>query len=196
MLEYVDANSTGVTIELANDIAVSEQVEIRKGITLDGKGHTISGADDYSIPSNDTGKKYLVACYAPVTIKNVNFVGNNNAKFGLQFYKADGAKVTDVTFKNFDLGLCVNAANVTATGTIAQENIAWGGINVSYSSNVTFANPGFDASAATLSGVAMIYSDPSDVTNANAKGATIAIAAPAGWTNQSTNGYLIYAPQN
>ena len=80
-------------------------------------------------------------------------------------------------------------------GTITQENIAWGGINVSYGSDVTFANPGFDASNATLIGVSMIYSDPSDVANAQAKGQTISIAAPSGWSDQSVGGYIIFAPQ-
>lgn len=56
---FVNPDSTDVTIELANDIAVSKQVTIKKAITFDGKNHTISGAEDYSIPAHASDPQAL-----------------------------------------------------------------------------------------------------------------------------------------
>lgn len=159
----------GDTIQLTADIELDKQVSLPQGVTLDGQDHTISIKDDVTWSADDSYKYMILADKSNVAIKNVTMDAENNAYGCIQFYATTDGKVENVTLKNAqNLGLMVNASQVTATGTITLDGNGWGdAINVGWGSNITNVEScSLDVSEATLVGVDKIYADETDVKNA------------------------------
>lgn len=192
-------DNTNKTVTLESDVELSEQVTVPAGVTLDGDGHTISVADDVTWSSDNSSKYMLLCSGANSTVQNVILDAENNASGCLQFYKATGGKVADITLKNAkQLGLMVNASTVTATGTIELSGNGWGNvINVGWGSGITDVETcSFDASNATLVGVTSIYTDATDKTNAGnneESGSKFTISAPSNFVQVDTDESSGYA---
>ncbi len=174
-------------ITLTQDVELSSQVTISdNNVTIDGNGHTISIANSVNWATDNSSKYMLLITGNNVTIKNVTINAENNASGCVQFYGATGGKIEgDVTLQGAKhLGLMVNASTVTATGTLTYLGNGWGNaINVGWGSNVPEASKScsFDASDATFPVSVPVYTDDTDVMNADGK--NIAIEAPKGYEN-------------
>lgn len=165
------ASATEKTITLINDVTLKSQVTLPEGVTLDGGSHKITAvASESQKWSSANGSKYMILANAANTvIKDVTMDANHNAYGCIQFFKTTDGKVENVTLKNAqNLGLMVNASQVTATGTITLDGNGWGDvINVGWGSNITnVGSCSLDVSKATLVGVDKIYADETDVKNA------------------------------
>lgn len=163
------ASATGLTdktITLCDDVTVTNQniesiganeavVTLSDGWTLDGQGHTITAATDWTKEKNNHILG-VTAATTGVTIKDVTVVGNANTKHGINAWTAttpEGTQagkltLTDVTIKDCGTaGMVVQNTEVTATGLITSGN-AWGAVNVdskgSPKLNLTNANLGED----------------------------------------------------
>ena len=179
LAEAVDAAADNAIITLLKDTTLATRLDIDKSITLDGGNNTIKADPSGTWPNNNDDKHLINVSAENVTIKNVTLDGDSKkGNFGLQYYTASGS-IEDVTIKGFaGCGLLINASDVTATGNLTLENCGYDNkINVGYGSGISPAHDvSFNASAATLTGVASIYYDDSDETNAGEK--TITITAP------------------
>ena len=126
----VAAAKAGDTITLLQD--VEESVTISKNLTIDGAGKTITGM------ITTDGKSLRV------TIKNVNFVGNN----GEHFYAVKSADaylltIESCTAKNYKYGfLYANSNNYNiAVKNVTVENCTdYGAYTISVSGSATFEN--------------------------------------------------------
>ncbi len=171
-VEALDEN--GGTITLLADVELSEQVTLPANTTLNGADHTISVADDVTW-SDANGSQYMLLCSGDgITIEDVTVDAEGVAYGCVQFYASKEGTLTDVTLKNAqELGLLVNASQVTATGTLTLAGNGWGDvINVGWGSDIpeTATKSSFTATNATLVGVSSIYSDEDDVENAGEDG--------------------------
>ena len=166
------ADENGV-ITLTQDVELSSQVIISENkITIDGKGYTISIKQGVTWSTDNSSKYMLLITGDNVTIKDVTINAESNASGCVQFYGATGGRIEDnVTLQGAkQLGLMVNASTVTATGTLTYLGNGWGNaINVGWGSNVPGApeSCSFDASGATFPVSVPVYTDESDVTNAD-----------------------------
>jgi hypothetical protein len=187
-----------MTITLLKDVEITSQISIPANVTLDGAGHSIiattEGETQWSIAN--PSKYMLLVSTDNVTIKNLTVDGNSKTgTCGVQFYLAANGKLENVTVKDTqNLGLNINASDVTATGTITLSENGWGDIiNVGWGEDITTTRTvcSFDYSAATVSAT-LVYSDSGDLSHAAAKNATIEIKAPtSGWIvlNDGSKGY-------
>ncbi|MGN8938414.1 hypothetical protein [Bittarella sp. HCP28S3_D9] len=126
----------GTTVELTEDIAVSEMVYLRAdGVSIRGGGHTITAADNFQMGSH--GQINLVKVEADgVTLEDLQLVATAANKHALDIWGADG-----VTLRNVELDhsaaktgapLVNNSSNVTIEGTfraVTGEN-SWYGVNL------------------------------------------------------------------
>lgn len=173
----VDAlGEEGDAITLLADVELSEQVTLPANTTLNGADHTISVADSVNAWSSENSSKYMLLCTGTnTTIQNVTVDAEGNAYGCIQFYATTGGKVENDTLKNAqELGLLVNASQVTATGTLTLAGNGWGDvINVGWGSGIpaeTEKSSFTVAEGAKLVGVSSIYSDEKDVDNAGGAG--------------------------
>ena len=175
------ADENGV-ITLTQDVELSSQVIISEDkITIDGKGYTISIKQGVTWSTDNSSKYMLLITGDNVTIKDVTINAESNASGCVQFYGATGGRIEDnVTLQGAkQLGLMVNASTVTATGTLTYLGNGWGNaINVGWGSNVPEApeSCSFNASDAIFPVSVPVYTDDTDVMNADGK--NIAIEAP------------------
>ena len=190
----------GGAITLLADVELSEQVTLPANTTLDGDDHTISVADSVNAWSSENSSKYMLLCTGTnTTIQNVTVDAEGNAYGCIQFYATTGGKVENVTLKNAQqLGLLVNASQVTATGTLTLAGNGWGDvINVGWGSGIpaTATESSFVADGAELVGVSSIYSDKQDVGNAATASKNISVTAPEsfGKAKNSEDGSVVYA---
>ena len=197
-VEALDEN--GGTITLLADVELSEQVTLPANTTLNGADHTISVADGVNAWSSENSSKYMLLCTGTnTTIQNVTVDAEGNAYGCIQFYATTGGKVENVTLKNAQqLGLLVNASQVTATGTLTLAGNGWGDvINVGWGSGIpdTATESSFVADGAELVGVSSIYSDKQDVGNAETASKNISVTAPEsfGEAKNSEDGSVVYA---
>ena len=172
-------------IKLTANIELTEQLSIPEGVTIDGGGNTISIANDITWSTSDPTKYLILVSGNNVTIKNVTLDADNNAAGCLQFFKAEGGKIENVTLANAKehyLPLNVNGSKVTATGYLNVEGNANNGkdyvINVGCGTSATGNASSFDISSATLDGVAFIYADKTDLANSSNE---ISITTPEGY---------------
>ena len=162
-------------ISLTEDVELSEVAVLTEGTTLKGNGHTISVADDVTW-SDANGSQYMLFCSGDgITIEDVTVDAEGVAYGCVQFYASKEGTLTDVTLKNAqELGLLVNASQVTATGTLTLAGNGWGDvINVGWGSGIpaeTEKSSFTVAEGAELVGVSSIYSDEKDVDNAGGAG--------------------------
>lgn len=134
----VSEAKSGDTIQLTANIELDAQVSLPEGVTLDGQNYTISIQDGVTWSTDNSSKYMILADKSNVAIKNVTMDAENNACGCIQFYATTDGKVENVTLKNAqNLGLMVNASQVTATGKITLDGNGWGDvINVGWGSNI------------------------------------------------------------
>lgn len=175
-----EAVEAGKNIVVTADFTTHAQLQITKAITVNGNGHTISAANDWTGTANEN--KHLLSVIGDdannVAIKKLT-LDSNNAAYGAQAYCVEGTTLTNVTLKNSKgAGLTVNGSTVTANGLTTSGN-AWGGVNIDkgtgVTDNTTFT---FDANS-TFAEASPVYSD--DATQ-------VAVTAPEGWAKAATPG--------
>ena len=196
LLEVAANGVSGVEYVLAGNVQLDATLVIAAPITLNGNGKTVS--------TTYADSDIIVVTSDNVTLKNIVVDGKISetaeAVKGVQFYNVNDCAVADVTVKNVTkVGLLINAADVTATGTITLENTGWSDamqINVGYGTDATNDACVFDFSAATLVGVTEVYADAGDNTRATANGVTITITAAEGWAvnAEAAEGVTSYKP--
>lgn len=175
-----EAVAAGKNIVVTADFTTNAQLQITKAITVNGNGHTISAANDWTGTANEN--KHLLSVIGDdannVAIKNLT-LDSKNAAYGAQAYCVEGTTLTNVTLQNSKgAGLTVNGSTVTANGLTTSGN-AWGGVNIDkgtgVTDNTTFT---FDANS-TFAEASPVYSD--DATQ-------VAVTAPEGWAKAATPG--------
>ena len=148
------------TITLVSDVALSAQIVLPEGVTLDGGGYTIS-TEANSTWTGDANKHLLGINNDNVKIQNVTLDSNNSAS-GVQAYCATGVELTNVTILNSKgAGLTVNGSTVTASG-LTISGSGWGGVNVDTGSNVT-DNSKFILTSGELSDTLQIWSELNEI---------------------------------
>ena len=175
-----EAVADGKNIVVTADFTTDAQLQITKAITVNGNGHTITAANDWTGTANEN--KHLFSVIGDeannVAIKNLT-LDSNNAAYGAQAYCVNGTTLTNVTLQNSKgAGLTVNGSTVTANGLTTSDN-GWGGVNIDkgtgVTDNTTFT---FDANS-TFAEASPVYSD--DATQ-------VAVTAPEGWAKAATPG--------
>lgn len=127
---------------------IDSSIEVRREVTIDGGGHTLSftGLENAEGNIDDGLILYKKAIVQDITIDAAlqdptKWVGT----YAIQVYNNDeGATLTDVTVKNANAGILVNSSNVTLSGTIDVSDNGFGGIELSN------GTPSLDASDATI----------------------------------------------
>lgn len=201
------ASAADKTITLINDVTLESQVTLPEGVTLNGGSHKITAvAPESQAWSSTDGSKYMILANAANTVINdVTMDANHNAYGCIQFYATTGGQVKNVTLKNAqNLGLMVNASQVTANGTITLDGNGWGDvINVGWGKNISgVTSCSFDVSEANLVGVDSIYADAGDVERAKRATSSggsdpITITIPAGLVPVSSgDAGIAFAPTN
>lgn len=175
-----EAVEAGKNIVVTADFTTNAQLQITKASTVNGNGHTITAANDWTGTANEN--KHLLSVIGDdannVAIKNLT-LDSNNAAYGAQAYCVEGTTLTNVTLKNSNgAGLTVNGSTVTANGLTTSDN-SWGGVNIDkgtgVTDNTTFT---FDANS-TFAEASPVYSD--DATQ-------VTVTAPEGWAKAATPG--------
>ena len=176
-----DKGKNNIRINLASDIILTAPVLFTQtGMTLDGKGKTVSVADDfadnYSVVLGN-GNANLAEAF---TVKNLTLDNGAKAK-GLNVYKMTKVTLENVTLKNSaGAGLVVNSSDVTASGLVTENNVS-GGVNVGRAASDETNNSSFTllGSDNNLQEAAPIYVDKDDVALIDAaEGQTITITSP------------------
>ena len=98
-------------IELLKDVECNGQVLLPEGVTLDGKGYSISASETANIAN---GGFIQTATNADnVTIKNLTVNTNGKAKHGIQYYCVTGGKVDNVIVNGgYYTSIIVNGSEV------------------------------------------------------------------------------------
>lgn len=179
-----EAVEAGKNIVVTADFTTNAQLQITKAITVNGNGHTITAANDWTGTANEN--KHLLSVIGDdannVAVKNLT-LDSKNAAYGAQAYCVEGTTLTNVTLKNSNgAGLTVNGSTVTANSLTTTGN-AWGGVNVDKGSGVEADTVfTFDA-ASTFAEAAKVYSDAGNVI----------VNAPEGWACTQVNGKYVWA---
>ena len=124
LAEAITAAQSGNTITLLGEVTVSDKVTISKeGITLDGNRHSITVSTE--VPSTGDAQdippvnSVLEVTANNVTIQDVELIdgataGQGKVKHGVQFYNAEGGRLSNVTVTNTAwTGVLVNGSDVT-----------------------------------------------------------------------------------
>ena len=127
--EAITAATTGDKIELNKNITLTKMVFINKGLTVDGKGYTVTAP--YSRTQDGLDNAVLTINGDNVTLKNVTTANTStNVKpHGVVVHNARGVVLENLTLKGGRAGVTIVGSGVTAKN-IHTEGNAWGGINV------------------------------------------------------------------
>ena len=101
----------GGTVEIQNNITVTQPIVIQKTLTIDGNGYTIAGSTDWTSTSGNQTMFTAQFAAGKLTLKDIDL--NNGPKYGVQAY--DGATVilNNVSITGFRYGgVLVNGGNV------------------------------------------------------------------------------------
>lgn len=124
------------TIELANNIVVTQKVNFDKEVILDGNGFTLTSpfAGPGVANSNNTP---IGVSGTNVVIKDLIIDGiGSTSLHGINAYLANNLLLENVTIKNYRAELVVNGSSVTVNN-ITTLNNSWGGINIDQGLGVT-----------------------------------------------------------
>lgn len=111
LISAISSVSEGETITLQNNITVKAPIVIQKQVTIDGKGYTITGSNDWTSTTGNQTMFTAQLSAGKLTLKNINL--QNGPKYGVQSY--DGATVilNDVSITGFKYGgVLANGGNV------------------------------------------------------------------------------------
>ena len=92
----------GGTVEIQNNITVTQPIVIQKELTIDGNGYTIAGSTDWTSTSGNQTMFTAQFAAGKLTLKDIDL--NNGPKYGVQSY--DGATVilNNVSITGFRYG--------------------------------------------------------------------------------------------
>ena len=143
-LDFISDGSSSVTIELDKDITVKNKIDIKKNVTLDLNGKTITASENVG----NAGERAPVVNVTGGNVKIMNgtIKAGPNTKHVLNIWKADGVTLEDLTLdyngvvKNGNdkdpngtgAPLVITGTNVTVTGSLNLKETAnsWYGMNV------------------------------------------------------------------
>lgn len=132
----IDEATEGDEIRLEKDVTLgSPTIRIRKSVTLDGNGKTVSTTAVVPSPRSSANGVYnaaFIVLASDVELKNMIIDGEatNGTAHGVVVDQGlSGVKLTDITTKNGAAGVIINASSV-AVKNITTSNNGWYGINV------------------------------------------------------------------
>ena len=189
-------------IDAEDPIALTSQVVLSEGLTLDGNGKTLTIVTPTSGASVGD-KAALLVTGDNVRIENLTVEGGrtgnkadaenawNSGEYGIKIYDSTGVVLDNVTVKGMQAGVLVSSSVATMNGTITVGENIWGGIEVSKGTNA-----GLDASSLTVNGtiessnteVPVLWIDGrEDGNTVTGSGVDVLtkIDAPTGYTNQT-----------
>lgn len=175
--------SDGSTIHLSGNITnITEgdlPIEIKKAITLEGNGYTLSGT---FTSGGGTALKHLL----DITSDNVvirNLTVEKAFRSGINVTGVTGVILENIVSRNnASVGLTVNGSEVTATNLTTSGNGWKAGVNIDKGQNVT-SEPIFTFSNSTFGEDVAIYSDEAD-----APLSYVVAPANSGWTKHANQG--------
>lgn len=118
----------GDTIELDSDLTITEQLTLKKAVTLNGNNHILSP----NFAKTDTANNSALGIQASgVTVNDLVEDGVNGINLhGMNVFNASGVSINNVTVKNNDYtGLVVNGSKVVVDNLTTATN-GWGGADV------------------------------------------------------------------
>lgn len=175
--------SDGSTIHLSNDITgITESdlpIEIKKAITLEGNGYTLSGT--YTSGGGTALKHLLDITSNDAVIRNLTV--EKAFRSGINVTGVTGVILENIISRNnASVGLTVNGSKVTATNLTTSGNGWKAGVNVDKGQNVT-SEPIFTFSNSSFGEAVAIYSDLAD-----APLSYVVAPANSGWTKHANQG--------
>lgn len=92
----------GGTVDIQNNITITQPIVVQKELTIDGNGYTISGSTDWTSVSGNQTMFTAQFAAGKLTLKDIDL--NNGPKYGVQSY--DGATVilNNVSITGFRYG--------------------------------------------------------------------------------------------
>lgn len=175
--------SDGSTIHLSGNITnITEgdlPIEIKKAITLEGNGYTLSGT---FMSGEGTALKHLLDITSnDVVIRNLTV--EKAFRSGINVTGVTGVILENIVSRNnASVGLTVNGSKVTATNLTTSGNGWKAGVNVDKGQNVT-SEPIFTFSNSSFGEDVAIYSDLAD-----APLSYVVAPANSGWTKHANQG--------
>lgn len=175
--------SDGSTIHLSGNITnITEgdlPIEIKKAITLEGNGYTLSGT--YTSGGGTALKHLLDITSNDVVIRNLTV--EKAFRSGINVTGVTGVILENIVSRNnASVGLTVNGSKVTATNLTTSGNGWKAGVNVDKGQNVT-SEPIFTFSNSSFGEDVAIYSDEAD-----APLSYVVAPANSGWTKHANQG--------
>lgn len=175
--------SDGSTIHLSGNITnITEgdlPIEIKKAITLEGNGYTLSGT--YTSGGGTALKHLLDITSNDVVIRNLTV--EKAFRSGINVTGVTGVILENIISRNnASVGLTVNGSKVTATNLTTSGNGWKAGVNVDKGQNVT-SEPIFTFSNSSFGEAVAIYSDLAD-----APLSYVVAPANSGWTKHANQG--------
>lgn len=175
--------SDGSTIHLSGNITnITEgdlPIEIKKAITLEGNGYTLSGT--YTSGGGTALKHLLDITSNDVVIRNLTV--EKAFRSGINVTGVTGVILENIVSRNnASVGLTVNGSKVTATNFTTNGNGWKAGVNVDKGSGIT-SEPVFTFSNSSFGEAVAIYSDLSD-----APLSYVVAPANSGWTKHANEG--------
>ncbi|WP_304247035.1 Ig-like domain-containing protein [Parabacteroides gordonii] len=175
--------SDGSTIHLSGNITnITEgdlPIEIKKVITLEGNGYTLSGT--YSSGGGTALKHLLDITSDNVVIRNLTV--EKAFRSGINVTGVTGVILENIVSRNnASVGLTVNGSKVTATNFTTNGNGWKAGVNVDKGSGIT-SEPVFTFSNSSFGEAVAIYSDLAD-----APLSYVVAPANSGWTKHANQG--------
>lgn len=174
--------SAGSTIHLSGNITgIAEDdlpIEIKKAITLEGNGYTLSGT--YTSGGGTALKHLLDITSNDVVIRNLTV--EKAFRSGINVTGVTGVILENIVSRNnASVGLTVNSSEVTATNLTTSGN-GWAGVNVDEGTSVE-SKPVFTFSNSSFGEAVAIYSDLAD-----APLSYVVAPANSGWTKHANQG--------
>ena len=114
--DAITAAAGGVdkVITLVNDAALSAQLNLPDGVTLDGGGHSLSVAGSVETWPTENGSKHLLATGSNTVIRNLVLNCKDKA-YGMVAYQDQTVRLEQVSIlDSAGIGLTVNGSTVTA----------------------------------------------------------------------------------
>ena len=138
----------GGTVEIQNNITVTQPIVIQKTLTIDGNGYTISGSTDWTSTSGNQTMFTAQFAAGKLTLKDINL--NNGPKYGVQSY--DGATVilNNVSITGFRYGgVLANGGNVE----IIDLHLGYNGTNANNGIEIDKGSAATNNPALTMNGI-------------------------------------------
>ena len=137
----VAAANAGETVTLLKDIALSSKLTVNKAVTIDGKGHKITAAENFTDSEN---QGHLMLITANATIKDITLDSNNKAK-GVNTYGAN--KDLQITFDEVKMLKSAGSGLTAKGGTVTLKDVEISGSAWSQSVDISASEATYDNGA-------------------------------------------------